>query len=995
VTETRPLYRAAIVVPYGTPAKSALDDLAQAMGGSWAFAGGELYLKAGVYTAPVMALTEADLAVVQRDGASETQVPIKISVHKARAQKINTIKAKIWDQAQDYKQVSLPPVVGAALRTRDGVELSQEIDFPAIGYAPQAQHVAGVLMRDARDPLVVELPFKLRAYPIELFDTVSLTLARYGWSGKTFMVLGRTWGANGSLVLTLKETNAAITQVDASFQPGGFGPNTNLPQPWLVAAVGPLTATSGASVATVQTDGTVVPRLKVAWPQIADAAVKQDGKIEVQYREHTSAGEWTTLLAGGADTQIITADVKDGVTYIVRARGKTSSAIGNWCVQVLVTISGTAAAPTAPTATATGGLFCVNLAWTFGGAEADVLGTEIWWAAVNDRATAARLTFEPYPSQKYTHVGLAPGQGGYYWLRVVNTTGVQSTWYPASATAGLHATASRDPSDLLEQLQNALTMPQLAAELAGPIALIPASDYASGVAMLGEALTSYDLGQRMVFQEAVTNATITVDPVTGRILLLATAVTTTDVEARLTQVEITLDAASGAITLQTGRLSSVEDGLATAQGQITTMAGQISLSASEVYVDSAVSGIVGVNAAMGNQALQLAHTAIQNALDAFTQGTTLRETVANVAVARQTIQAHASALEANATWQTAMAATVAQNGSAILTEQNVRATADNAEAASRSLLEARVGTAEGAISANSAAISTEAIARADAISAEAASRTTLAARVTTTEADIGALAGATNENAAAIINEAYVRATADIAEAYQREQLQARLDTGDFAAVKTQSSATANKVGLIEAKWSVQVQTMADGHTAMAGIALVAGAGSESAVLVLADKFLIYRPDGTGTPKPVLVMGTVNGVSALGFDGNLVIDGSLAARAIRANTVTADQLAIGGNAATACVSAQSSSGSAGCTMTLAYAAEVQIIGQAALPTELYIGVYYRQNGSATWLHAGQGDEFVQGTGVVCAKLSMSPGTWDFGVISGGIRATVIAMASIR
>ena len=31
------------------------------------------------------------------------------------------------------------------------------------------------------------------AYRVELFDTISLTLARYGWSAKTFMVLGREW----------------------------------------------------------------------------------------------------------------------------------------------------------------------------------------------------------------------------------------------------------------------------------------------------------------------------------------------------------------------------------------------------------------------------------------------------------------------------------------------------------------------------------------------------------------------------------------------------------------------------------------------------------------------------------------------------------------------------------------------------------------------------------------------------------------------------------
>lgn len=201
----RALYTAAIVAPYGADTRGLFDNFAQAMGGSWAFAGGSLYIKPGQYTAPVMTLTDADLAVVQREGASEAQSPIKISVHKERAKKFNSVKATIWDQAQDYKQAVLTPLTSSALVTRDGGELVQAVAMPAVGYAPQALHIAGVMMRDARDPLVVDLPFKLRAYPLELFDTVAITLTRYGWSAKTFMVLGRTWTAQGALQLTLKK----------------------------------------------------------------------------------------------------------------------------------------------------------------------------------------------------------------------------------------------------------------------------------------------------------------------------------------------------------------------------------------------------------------------------------------------------------------------------------------------------------------------------------------------------------------------------------------------------------------------------------------------------------------------------------------------------------------------------------------------------------------------------------------------------------------------
>jgi hypothetical protein len=371
------LYKGSLVLPYGAAAKDAFDDLAQAMGGSWAFAGGELYCKAGVYTAPVMTLDDTDLAVVQRNGAAESQKPIAIAVHKERAQKYNTVKVKIWDQAQAFKQSELTPLVGSALLTRDGVELVQEVSYPAIGYAPQALHVAGIMMRDARDPLTVELPFKLRAYPLELFDTVSLTLPRYGWSAKTFMILGRVWNADGTLALTLKETSAAITQMDAGFSAQGFAANTNLPKPWQIGAVGALTITSGTNELIKQVDGTVQSRMRVTWAQVTDISVQQAGQVEVQYRSAGSSGAWTSLVVPGDETTVATTEVQDYQSYIVRARCKTKLAVSDWTAQVLHQVIG----KTAPPAD-TGAIgyaiqsFGIQLTWV-GVTDLDLAGYEI------------------------------------------------------------------------------------------------------------------------------------------------------------------------------------------------------------------------------------------------------------------------------------------------------------------------------------------------------------------------------------------------------------------------------------------------------------------------------------------------------------------------------------------------------------------------------------------------------------------------------------------
>ena len=347
VTTTQGIFKSSLVVPFGAPAGEVFDDLAQAMGGSWAFAGGQMYLKAGVYTPSVMSLTDADLAVVSHDGASTTQHPIAISVHRERAQKFNVANVTIWSKNQDYKQVQLTPLVGAALVTRDGSELVQEMNFPAVFSEPQALHIAGIMMREARDPLTVQIPLKMRSYPLELFDTVDITLPRYGWVSKTMQILGREWSAEGNLSYTLKETTAANYTADAAFSPQGYAANTALRNPWEVPVIGALTVTSGDSELQRKADGTIVSRMRVTWPALTDLAVTMAGFVEVQYRSVISAGEWTSITVNGSESQIVIPDVQDTNIYNIRARSRNSLAVGVWNTQVTHTVVGKTAPPAA------------------------------------------------------------------------------------------------------------------------------------------------------------------------------------------------------------------------------------------------------------------------------------------------------------------------------------------------------------------------------------------------------------------------------------------------------------------------------------------------------------------------------------------------------------------------------------------------------------------------------------------------------------------------
>lgn len=343
-------YRSALSVQFGSPAKDVFDDLAQAMAGSWAFAGGELFIKPGVWTASVMSLTEADLGGVVMDGGSKRVTPIETMTHRERASKFNTVKVQIWDSGQDYKLVPLTPVTDSSLVTRDGATLTQDVSMPAVGYAPQAQHVASVMMRDARDPEVVRLAFKMKAHPLQLFDTIDLTIPRYGWTNKLFQIVGRKWSSDGLVQLTLKGTASQIFDVNAAFLSQGYASNTNLPNPWYVPPVGTLSIYSGTSELVRMGDGTIATRVRITWPAVTDSSVLGDsGRIEVQYRSVISTGEWRKAEVQGSVTQIVISDVSDGDNLIFRARAKTATAVGDWGLQQTHLVLGKTELPSTPT----------------------------------------------------------------------------------------------------------------------------------------------------------------------------------------------------------------------------------------------------------------------------------------------------------------------------------------------------------------------------------------------------------------------------------------------------------------------------------------------------------------------------------------------------------------------------------------------------------------------------------------------------------------------
>jgi hypothetical protein len=86
-----------------------------------------------------------------------------------------------------------------------------------------------------------------------------------------------------------------------------------------------------------------------------------------------------------------------------------------------------------------------------------------------------------------------------------------------------------------------------------------------------------------------------------------------------------------------------------------------------------------------------------------------------------------------------------------------------------------------------------------------------------------------------------------------------------------------------ELQWTVKL----NGAGRVAGVGLMLGAVS-SEFIILADKFQVVNPADTMAPKAVFTVGNINGVSAVGINGDLIVDGSILARNIGANEIIAN-----------------------------------------------------------------------------------------------------------
>lgn len=335
---TLPRYRCGITITAADDHAEAMDSIVETMAGQHGWAGGVWRLRAGTLAATATTVGQEWLVNARSGGQADSEPVITAVQAIPRAQRYNRVTGSCVDPAQRYQLLPFPAVEDSVLVAAEG-ERPIEVEYAGCTHIAHAQHMASMTIRQAQAGLVLDLVCGEQASTLELFDVVELTMQRYGFSAKPFVVLGWTWQQTGAYRLRLQETAAALYTVEAELVGRDPAPDSDLPAPWDVETLSGLAVTSGTEPLV---DGSVLTRTRITWVANTSEAVLAGGRVEVQFRE-VGTEQWQIWEEDGAATSATVPGLRGGVFYTFRARFVSAPPLrvrGQWGNQAVHQVAG-------------------------------------------------------------------------------------------------------------------------------------------------------------------------------------------------------------------------------------------------------------------------------------------------------------------------------------------------------------------------------------------------------------------------------------------------------------------------------------------------------------------------------------------------------------------------------------------------------------------------------------------------------------------------------
>ena len=306
----------------------------------------------------------------------------------------------IWPPADSAEET-------AYLAEDGGVLLHEEIELDTITNYYQARDLARVILLRSRNAITCALKTTSEALQLEVADVVSITHSTPGWVAKPFQVIGMQLNDDGTVDLALLEYDSTIYTWEEGTEQTAY-PDSNLPDPFTVAAISNITITE---TTTLGSDGTVIPTGLIEWDASYDNLVNQ---YEIQYKLTSEADtEFKSIFTSVPKYEFYNAEV--GISVTIRIRAINSLNVKGAFTTATFTVNGDQTAPNAPTGlVATAGIKNIRLDWTNPSAS-DLKVVDVYRHTSNSSGSSSKIA--SIDGESFVDQNIIDGITYYYWLK--------------------------------------------------------------------------------------------------------------------------------------------------------------------------------------------------------------------------------------------------------------------------------------------------------------------------------------------------------------------------------------------------------------------------------------------------------------------------------------------------------------------------------------------------------------------------------------------------
>ena len=393
-----------------------LNDLSKCINGTLFWAQGKFRLVAGAYHAPT--ITEAFTL-------DDVRSAISIQTRYSRRDLINTVRGTFIDKdnrwiADDYPEQQL-----ADMTEDNNVESIIDLPLPLVTSSATAQRLAKQVLYTSREQIVMNCTLGAKAYQLQVGDTIKVTMDRYSWTDKIFLV--KSWkssGGNGSPIevqVALQETSSTAYNwsISADEYQQIVSNNTSLNNIFDGLTISTLNLSAGT--ASTQPDGTVVNNIACSWTAPSNGQVTH---YEFGYKTSGATNYTETTVK---NTTFLIEPALVGKNYDVRvravtSRGNTSTAYKTGTISNVPAVTTAPSVPTFSSFTATGGYKQVVLDWV------NPTNNDLRYVEVARVSGGTTTVIGNSSGTTFTDGGRANSTAYVYKIRAVNTSGVASAY---------------------------------------------------------------------------------------------------------------------------------------------------------------------------------------------------------------------------------------------------------------------------------------------------------------------------------------------------------------------------------------------------------------------------------------------------------------------------------------------------------------------------------------------------------------------------------------